>query len=186
MILSVLAVVFFAAAAGFGIWYGIIMKPNPPLATAVIHVMTSGSSTSITSTVPVDSPEYGENPPLPNETIEIKKTTFVVELATTAIEQTRGLSFRQNLEPNHGMLFLFGSGSVQNFWMKDMNFPIDMIWISGSRVVGFAENAAPQPGDPLWKLKIYSSPDRTDKVLEVPAGTVAKDAIAVGDVIQGL
>jgi uncharacterized membrane protein (UPF0127 family) len=65
-----------------------------------------------------------------------------------------------------------------------MNFPLDLIWIAGDKVVGFAENAAPQPGAALWNLQIYNSPDGTDKVLEVSAGTVAKDNIKIGDIVQ--
>jgi uncharacterized membrane protein (UPF0127 family) len=78
--------------------------------------------------------------------------------------------------------------------MKDMNFPLDMIWIGsaagsgaqrqGEVVLGFAQNAAPQPGVPLWSLTIYNSPDGTNNVLEVNAGTVAKDGIKVGDTVQ--
>lgn len=126
------------------------------------------------------------NPQLPTEQISIDGHPFTVELATTMMQQATGLSFRTGLADDRGMLFIFKSGSVQNFWMKDMNFSLDMIWISGNKVVGFAQNAAPQPGDPLWKLKIYSSPDATDKVLEVTAGTVARDNIQVGDTVVGL
>ena len=46
-------------------------------------------------------------------------------------------------------------------------------------MLGFAENAQPQPGAPLWSFTIYNSPDGTDKVLEVNAGTVAKDGIKI-------
>jgi uncharacterized membrane protein (UPF0127 family) len=82
------------------------------------------------------------------------------------------------------MFFTFATGSVQSFWMKDMNFPLDMIWISGNTVVGFAQNvSAPAPGMALWKLPIYASPGNTDKVLEVNAGTVAKYNIRVGDAV---
>ena len=124
------------------------------------------------------------NPALAQNEIRIGDAVFKIEIASTTIEQARGLSFRKGLEEGHGMLFLFGSGGIKNFWMKDMNFPIDIIWISGNKVAGFDENASPQPGAALWNLKVYDSPDDTDKVLEVPAGTVKKDSIAVGDVIQ--
>jgi len=120
------------------------------------------------------------NPPLATNPIRIGSTTFMAELATTTVEQSRGLSFRADLAEGTGMLFTFRSG-IQNFWMKDMNFPIDMIWIAGNKVAGFVENAEPQPGVPLWKLTVYTSPDGVDKVLEVNAGIVSKDGIAVGD-----
>jgi uncharacterized membrane protein (UPF0127 family) len=120
------------------------------------------------------------NPPLPAGEISIGKNVFAVEMATTTAEQTRGLSGRANLNEGTGMFFIFTPG-VQHFWMPNMNFPIDMIWIAGDRIAGFAEDAQPEPGVPLWKLKIYTSPDGVDKVLEVNAGTVAKDNIKVGD-----
>lgn len=120
------------------------------------------------------------NPPLPAGEIMIDKNVFTVEMATTTAEQMQGLSFRASLAQGSGMLFTFSPG-VQNFWMKDMNFSIDMIWIANGKVAGFVENAAPQPGVPLWKLTIYTSPNGVDRVLEVNAGTVAKDNIQVGD-----
>jgi uncharacterized protein len=121
------------------------------------------------------------NPPLPADTLTVDGATFKVEIASTRVEQARGLSFRPSLGANAGMLFVFRSSSVQSFWMKDMNFPLDMIWIAGNEVVGFAQDAVPQPGAQLWQLAIYTSPDGTDKVLEVNAGTVAKYNIKVGD-----
>ncbi len=50
------------------------------------------------------------------------------------------------------MLFIFGTGATQTFWMKDMNFALDMIWISGNTVAGFSQNVpAPGPGTQLWE-----------------------------------
>ena len=127
------------------------------------------------------------NPPLPRETITVGRAKFDVEMATTMAEQSCGLSGRTGLGEGQGMIFLFGSGSTQNFWMKDMNFALDMIWISGNQVVGFAQDVPPPAqGAQLWELKIYTSPPNVDKVLEVPAGTVAKDGIQVGDIVQTL
>ena len=121
------------------------------------------------------------NGQLPSVTVKIGSATFQTEIADTMATQARGLSYRTSLGADDAMLFVFASATVQNFWMKDMNFPLDMIWIGDGKVNGFAENAAPQPGVPLWSLTIYSSPGGTDKVLEVNAGIVAKYRIKVGD-----
>lgn len=127
------------------------------------------------------------NPPLPRETITVGSTTFSVEMATTMAEQACGLSGREGLGSNQGMIFLFGSGNTQTFWMKDMKFALDMIWISDGRVVGFAQNAtAPAPGTQLWQLQLYSSPPDVDTVLEVDAGTVARDNIQIGDMVTSM
>lgn len=126
------------------------------------------------------------NPPLPRQSITVGSTTFDVEMATTMVEQSCGLSGRGGLNENQGMMFVFGSGGMQTFWMKDMTFSLDMIWISGNKVAGFAQDVPPPaPGAQLWQLKLYSSPSNVDKVLEVNAGTVAKDNIQIGDAVTG-
>ena len=125
----------------------------------------------------------GCNPPLPRANLTVGTHTFSVELATTMREQACGLSGRTGLADHDGMLFLFNRGSIQSFWMKDMSFPLDIIWISGGKVAGFAQNVDPQIGAPIWKLKIYTSPPNVDQVLEVNAGTVATDAIQIGDAV---
>ena len=124
------------------------------------------------------------NPELPTETLRVDNATFVVEIASTTLQKMTGLSFRTSLAPDRGMLFLFGTSSVQNIRMQDMNFPLDMIWIGGNTVRGVAHNAIPQPGDPLWRLTIYSSPSGTDKVLEVNAGIAAQYGIQAGDTVE--
>ncbi len=123
------------------------------------------------------------NPPLKASELRIGSAVFNVEVASTSVERARGLSYRQSLGETSGMLFLFGQPAVQNFWMKDMQFPIDMIWIGGGKVVGITENAEPQPGVSLWKLKIYSSPDGINEVLEINAGAAKRNSIKIGDAV---
>lgn len=123
------------------------------------------------------------NPALPRATVRIGDAAFDAEIASTMASRARGLSYRSGLGDGQAMLFIFDRPAVQNFWMKDMNFPLDMIWIGGNTVLGFAENVVPQPGVPLWGLNISTSPDGTDKVLEVVAGTVEKDGITIGDAV---
>ena len=107
-----------------------------------------------------------------------------IEVADTPAKQAQGLSGREGLGQNEGMLFIFPEHKVQNFWMKDMKFPIDIIWISGDWVVGFVENA-PVPVSEN-SLIIYSSPETVDKVLEINAGLIKKWNIKVGDLINFL
>lgn len=183
------------------VWWKVFFgTPNPPLPTVTVSVASStapgvasttstvtptSSASAVASSSGIDQPIVtGENPPLPTEPLAIDGATFTVELATTTLNQSRGLSYRPSLAANAGMLFIFGSGSTQTFWMLGMNFPLDMIWISGDTVVGFAQDVpAPAPGTQPWELPIYSSPPNTDKVLEVNAGTVAKYNIKVGDTV---
>lgn len=192
-IVAVALVVFVIVA-----WWRIFFDTaNPPLPQATITVQTSTTSATAAPgvvlsgaapsvpTPAVTSPIVsGENPPLAEEHLNINGATFNIEVASTVIEQTRGLSYRPSLGAQSGMLFIFGSGSVQSFWMFGMNFPLDMIWISDNVVAGFTQNVpAPTSGTAPWSLPVYTSPNNVDKVLEVNAGMVAKYNIKVGDTV---
>ena len=114
--------------------------------------------------------------------VKIGVATFVAEIADTPVKQAVGLSGQEALKENEGMLFIFsaegGKPAIQHFWMKGMKFPIDIIWISRDKVVGFEKNAPP---DNSALPKIYSSLEPVDKVLEVNAGYIEANNIAIGD-----
>ena len=103
-----------------------------------------------------------------------------VEIADSDAQRVRGLSGRAGLPSRRGMLFLHEEFTVQSYWMKGMNFPIDMIWIDDDEIVGFVEDA--QPEDP--PLTIYASPSPVDKVLEVSSGFVAQNNVEIGDILD--
>ena len=68
--------------------------------------------------------------------------------------------------------------------MKDMKFPIDIVWINGNKIVGFSEDVRPQPDSSIFGLKSYYPPEAVDRVLEVGAGIVQKYGIQVGDSVS--
>lgn len=113
--------------------------------------------------------------------IELNGQEFSVELAQTPEEQSRGLSGRASLAANRGMLFVFDEPTVPQFWMKEMNFSLDIIWIDEAKtVIGYEENVSPDSFP-----KTFSSDSVPLKyVLEVPAGTVAKNQVQIGDLIH--
>lgn len=112
---------------------------------------------------------------------EISGSVFSVEVVDSGKERARGLSGRESLSEGSGMLFIFEDSAIHGFWMKGMKFPIDIIWISDGKVVGWAENANPEPGVSDFDLIRYVPPRAIDMVLEVPAGTVAAKKIRIGD-----
>src|SRR3989344_8940875 len=61
--------------------------------------------------------------------IKIGQKTIFIEIADTQEKQKKGLSGRDNLPEDSGMLFVFKEEGHHQFWMKDMNFSIDIIWI---------------------------------------------------------
>ena len=109
---------------------------------------------------------------------------FSVWVADTPASRTKGLSGKPSMNENQGMLFVFDDLGDYGFWMKGMNFPLDLIWIKKDRIVGFSQNVLPEPGKSLFGLKIYHPPEAVDKVLELNTGMVERDGIRVGDVVK--
>src|SRR4030042_2564613 len=66
------------------------------------------------------------------KTAQINGQKIFVEIADTPEKRSQGLSGRDNLSQNQGMLFIFNQPAIPSFWMKDMNFPLDFIWINNN------------------------------------------------------
>jgi uncharacterized membrane protein (UPF0127 family) len=89
-----------------------------------------------------------------------------------------GLSYRRELPEGRGMLFFMPVKEVQNFCMRGMRFPLDLIWISDGRVAGLTRNVDPTfPGE-------LTSPAPVDQVLEVPGGFADRYGIKAGDRVR--
>ncbi|HUX35605.1 MAG TPA: DUF192 domain-containing protein [Candidatus Paceibacterota bacterium] len=110
--------------------------------------------------------------------------TFEVGIADNIVSRTQGLSGRPSLAENEGLFFIFSSPGVNGFWMKDMNFPIDIVWINGNKVIGFSENLQPQPDKTVFSLPVYYPPGPVDRVLEINAGAVEKYGLKEGDTVS--
>ena len=117
-------------------------------------------------------------------TIEIANKKINIDLAQTPDERQMGLSFRADLKEDQGMLFVFENPSRYGFWMKDMNFPIDIIWIEGDTVVDITSNLSPQQGIADKELISYYPKQNVDKVLEVQGGWSEKYGLKIGDKVK--
>ena len=104
---------------------------------------------------------------------------FNVELADNPEERSGGLMFRQELEENWGMLFLFDEESKYPFWMKNTLIPLDIIWIDDDyKIVFIKENAQPCKENACPNI----IPNKKAKyVLEINAGIADKIGLEVGD-----
>ncbi len=129
--------------------------------------------------LPTPTPEL--EPALP--AVAIGSARWTVELAVTGAEKAQGLSGRESLPAGAGMLFIYEEDLPLGFWMPDMHFPLDMVWInSDCRVVDVTLNALPQlPGQPRDELPIYSPREPARFVLEINAGEFEAAGISVGD-----
>ncbi len=116
--------------------------------------------------------------------VQINGNTFIVEEAKTNAAWQQGLSGRKSMPANQAMLFIFPKADYQQFWMKQMLFPLDMIFINNDKVVTIYQNVPiPAANANLSSLPIYASSSPADYVLELNAGTVKKDNIKVGDTV---
>lgn len=106
-----------------------------------------------------------------------------LEVVKTSQDISRGLGLRDNLESDKGMLFVFSKSDHYVFWMKDMRFSIDIIWLQDDIVVDITKNVPVEPGVSLQKLKLYSPQQKVNRVLEVNAGFSDKNNVKAGDKI---
>src|SRR5512138_3154745 len=82
------------------------------------------------------------NPPLPTATASIAgRTTVTLELARTPQEKGRGLSNRPGLAEGNGMAFVYEAPQSIGIWMKDMRFPLDILWVRDGRIVKIERDA---------------------------------------------
>lgn len=112
-----------------------------------------------------------------NPLMRINGVEVVVEVMDTNEKRQQGLSGRETLGENEGMLFVFEQPGIYPFWMKGMNFPLDFVWINEDKVVDLREKVAItemniKPGQPA------------NKVLEVNSGWVKKHKIKIGDEVK--
>lgn len=109
--------------------------------------------------------------------VEINGSIVEVEVVDTPLAMERGLGSREELPPGGGMWFVFPFGGRNGIWMKDMKFPIDIIWFDKNlKVVGIKENALPESYPEIFYPK-----ENSLYVLEISAGFAANKKIKIYD-----
>lgn len=118
--------------------------------------------------------------------VKVNNQTIIAEVVETNEEKELGLGGRTELGADEGMLFLFAEPGSYVFWMKGMKIPIDIVWISGTTVVGFEEDVPPPRNVSAsdGELAVYFPPSSVDKVLELHAGRAATLDLQIGDALS--
>ena len=111
--------------------------------------------------------------------IQINGQKILVEISQTPITREKGLSGREKICANCGMLFIFETPQKYTFWMKEMRFDLDMIWISGNKVIKIVKNIPFAKG----VGEVVDPKIAVDKVLEINAGKSDEWGIKEGDEI---
>lgn len=120
--------------------------------------------------------------PLPDSGMKLKvgNASLWAEVVTTPAQIERGLSGRPFLLENEGLLFVFGRPGLYPFWMKEMHFPLDFVWIDvEKKVVGVTENVMPESYP-----QSFRPPTPVSYVLEVNAGWATGHGVKVGDAVS--
>jgi uncharacterized membrane protein (UPF0127 family) len=118
-----------------------------------------------------------------NTPVFVSGKKIQVEVADTDFKRVQGLSGRKKLKNDQGMLFVFETPGIYSFWMQDMKFDLDLIWVKDKKIIGITANV-PHPLSSNINLPLYSPPEPIDAVLEVNAGWSKKNGINVGDKIR--
>jgi uncharacterized membrane protein (UPF0127 family) len=104
--------------------------------------------------------------------------SFSIEVADEPAERAAGLMYRETMADNHGMLFVFERTQNATFWMKDTPMPLDLVFVGQDGLVKVIRQGEPRseavisPGEPVRF------------VLELKAGTAARDGIEDGDLLR--
>ncbi len=163
------------------------VQPQTPVAPAT----SAGMATPTAAPAPTPlhlTPTPTSGPIIPSSVpaVFFPRAAFQVELALTAEEIGRGLSGRDFLTPGSGMLFVFVPRVARYFWMFEMRFPLDIVWISAECAVVdvTASIPAPAPETPVSELPLYSPSSSAGYVLEINAGEAGLQGIEIGDAVR--
>lgn len=137
------------------------------ISSGKIHVSAPGSQSTVQ-----DSTTLENN--FPKGRILLGKMPLAVQVADTEERMVEGLQFQQPLPYTQGMIFVFGQPQVVAMWMKDMQFPLDMIWFdNGGNVIHIEKNLPACVGN--QPCPVYDANGlKARYVLEVTSGFAAK------------
>lgn len=111
-------------------------------------------------------------------------TKFRAELVTAQADLLRGLKYRDSLAQDAAMLFAYGKPGFYRYWMFEVKFPIDIIWLDQNRrIVQVVHKAPPCPG-PDVSCPLYGGDFESLFVVEFNAGTAMKHNLKPGMVID--
>lgn len=112
--------------------------------------------------------------------VRAPRGTFHVSIAAKPKERELGLSNTKKLQKNEGKLFVFDSLNRHGFWMKDMNYPIDIIWLDSDKKVVHIENSV----EPYSYPDVYYANEPDMYVLEIASGAAVKADITKGSTLK--
>jgi uncharacterized membrane protein (UPF0127 family) len=119
-------------------------------------------------------------------TIEVGNHTIQVEIADTPPEWQLGLSYRDTLQENHGMLFVFPDEDRRIFWMRGCNFDIDIAYIEPNGIISEIITMKKEPlnTSPDSLIRYVSQSIKVKYALEMIGGWFEEHNITAGATIN--
>lgn len=157
-----------------------------PIAGVIIFIVGVGLFTQKVQNGKLSFPIKKNTEVSQKSEVKINDLIIPVDVAKTEIQRRSGLSSLDSLPEEEGMFFVFAQKDVKPpFWMKDMKFAIDILWINEGKIVQIDKDAQPPaPGTSDDKLLLYVPSQPIDYVLEVNAGFTDEHNIVIGDEID--
>ena len=110
-------------------------------------------------------------------TLQAGRHGYQLSIVTTAHDQQKGLGGRASMPEDSGMLFVFPAEAPRCFWMKDMRFPLDIIWLSKQKQVVYVQSEV----SPATYPDDFCPPQGAQYVIELNSGEAARAGITVGE-----
>ncbi|MBY0294125.1 DUF192 domain-containing protein [Patescibacteria group bacterium] len=128
-----------------------------------------------------DSGFFMSQKKLSEKVLSVHGTRILVDVADTEATRAQGLSGRAGLSENGGLLMIFDEDVAPGIWMKDMNFPIDIVWIDANWTV---VDITPSIGPDSYPNVFYPNDVLVRYVLELPAGFADIHNIEIGNTVS--
>jgi uncharacterized protein len=112
--------------------------------------------------------------------ISVGSSELILEIADTPDKRSLGLSNRESLAEDKGMLFTFDEAKLHGFWMKDMLFPIDIAWLNDKFCIVYLIRKASPSSYPT----IYAPGTPVRYVIETTAGYFTSHNLAKGSCLE--
>ena len=147
-----------------------------------IKIMPAGKESQPQQTL-IQEGIRAETNSYPQVNITVNDQILIADISATPEQMTRGLSVKDALAENEAMLFVFDVEAEHRFWMKDMKFPIDIIWISSDKnVVDIEHNL--QPCNLGLFCSMYEPEGDSLYVLETVGGFAGKHRVVKGTPVE--
>ncbi|MDQ3947544.1 MAG: DUF192 domain-containing protein [Thermoproteota archaeon] len=173
-------VIFFAVAIAIGaIIIVAVLYFNPAAITTSILGQTEDEQEELTISQQLRSVSYGYR----QVNVTMNGLVLVADIAATDEQRTKGLSVKDRLGENEAMLFVFDNEAEHSFWMKNMKFPIDIIWLDSDKTIVHIEHNL-QPCSFELLCPTYKPNVESLYVLETVGGFAEKYDIVKGTMVE--